>query len=163
MAAEGFWQEDPLANVFLECAVPEACPGGGAVACNAEGGYSGYLCSECASGFYKLSDLCKPCPTGQSLWAIMIGVGVVLVGGGGYAATKKFDALTGAHVHMASILTTPGMSVSFLQLTSIFTSFDIEWPTTVTTVMGYASAVNFNLEGARLTAGGVGGGRWGGG
>jgi hypothetical protein len=57
--APGFWSEDVIGPV-LQCKVTAACLGGsGAGAC--EAGYHDVACSECASGYFRLGDLCKPC------------------------------------------------------------------------------------------------------
>ncbi|KAJ6255711.1 hypothetical protein M0813_11098 [Anaeramoeba flamelloides] len=59
---KGYWSSKTDLNTLIKCKIYESCPGYESEKCNSELGYTGYLCSECLSGFYKFEDQCEICP-----------------------------------------------------------------------------------------------------
>ncbi|KAJ6255713.1 insulin-like growth factor binding protein [Anaeramoeba flamelloides] len=62
LPSEGYWSSKTDLNTLIPCKNYESCPGYEVEMCDSELGYTGYLCSECLSGFYKFEDQCEICP-----------------------------------------------------------------------------------------------------
>jgi hypothetical protein len=134
VAREGYWASNSLRNVFLACSPRDACPGGKAGACAP--GYGGRLCSVCAPGYFRLNNLCNPCPRAAPTILVVfvlfsIGICVALI----KAAGKRTKALSG----------TIAVSTKFFQVISIFGRIDVNWPKSVKDTIAVITAP-FNLK-----------------
>ncbi|KAI9138594.1 hypothetical protein BKA69DRAFT_764800 [Paraphysoderma sedebokerense] len=138
-AAKGFWtrtgEYSPNA-IYLPCLPVSACPGLPSGECSA--GFRGFRCATCAPKYYKFGDDCLPCQTGHEVNTIL--AFVVLIGGGALAYGLSKLVKAGPTFGLVSIL------ISFLQTIVILRGFQLNWPPEFYEVLGWLSAINFNIE-----------------
>ena len=98
-------------------------------------GYSGVACISCARGYYRLDESCFKCPKGAAgLIVAEVAVIVALVGVGVFLRRHRVNTA------MISI------GLDFLQIMSIFTSLNFQWPAGLKTLFQLSSASTFNTQ-----------------
>ena len=136
-AAQGYWFDPAKGQDYLQfymCTPRASCPGGSSAICS--NGYQGRICGLCTNGWYKSKSVCKQCGDDAWLRFILFVVFVAVI----IAAFFSFGSVNLSHVSSISI------GMSFWQVISIFSSFDIEWPATVDTSLSAASILNFSTD-----------------
>ena len=116
---------------FIPCQPLESCTGNNTCA----PAYTGSRCAECASGYYRMDGVCKPCPSNP--WLLVVGfVGVVLLAiGFGFVLNKK-------NMHLAFI----SIGVDYLQVLAMFSKAHVPWPPVLAQIFSYLQFFNVNLE-----------------
>jgi hypothetical protein len=135
-ALKGYWHaaEDPYN--FKKCFPAEACLGDGFRNCSTGYDVRAAVCGICDVGYYKWRNRCEVC--GPDVWYKAI-LAVVLV----IVITALFFAISSAKVsHLSSI----SIATSYWQIISLFASFDVQWPVTVSGTFTAASVTNFNVD-----------------
>lgn len=128
---EGYWRLSRAE--FLACSPTPACPGGPASPCAT--GYFGEACSECSAHHYRLRSECVPCPDTAWLYLAAFVVGVCMLLGFGVFLNKRRINLSGLSI-----------GVDFLQICSMFSSFDFAWPAEAITLFDAMSASSLNID-----------------
>jgi len=118
--------------IVLPCEPVAACPG----ANQCEQGYQGYRCSECATGYFKLSGECNTCPECSKCIVVMYIVALsALCVIGWYLSRKRINL---------GILS---VGVDYLQVLTILTmSNKVKWPQQLKNFFNALSFFNLNLD-----------------
>ena len=119
---------------FVSCHPSTACLGGYEVGCAT--GYTGLVCGACAYGYVRLATQCVECPSGL-LWltAVVVG-GLVLVGAAVVMALSR---------HRISFASSYVLLV-FLQTLTLYNTYHLEWPNSVSDLFSSASLFSFNVD-----------------
>lgn len=92
-AKKGYWKENEKTQKTLRCPSPaDRCLGG--VNSQCARGYSGYLCTECAIGYYEDTDFCHPCSL-IAEWVMVILCAIFFYGSLTYAVVVLGDFSAG--------------------------------------------------------------------
>ncbi|KAI9135984.1 hypothetical protein BKA69DRAFT_267765 [Paraphysoderma sedebokerense] len=138
-AARGYWtrvgEYNPNA-IYLPCVPENACPGLPSGECLS--GFRGFRCGECAAKYYRFGNDCLPCKTGHEVNTIL--AFAIIIGGGALAYGLSKLVKAGPTFGLVSVL------ISFLQTIVILRGFQLNWPPEFYTVIGWLSAINFNIE-----------------
>ncbi|KAJ6252885.1 insulin-like growth factor binding protein [Anaeramoeba flamelloides] len=132
----GFWSSNDNPNTLIECQISEACPGLGIEICNNSLGYTGYQCTECLNGFYKVDYKCAECPVNANFRLFLIFVVFMLLILFLLYIAKKATAYFGSFT----------ISFSFLQFLAIVYQLNVDWPTNLSNTLQLFSPFDFNLD-----------------
>ncbi|KAJ5078106.1 insulin-like growth factor binding proteinn-terminal [Anaeramoeba ignava] len=135
-AKEGYWHSKADPTNYLECAVKEACPGGGTDICNKNIGYSGNLCAVCLKGFYKFGSQCMKCPNNQKNRLILVGLFIILL------CLFLFIIARKIRNYFASF----SIMFSFFQVLAVISGLKLNWPGSLETTWRSISLFNFNID-----------------
>ena len=148
----GFYALEPGSSRFVPC-VREGCVGNSQCAA----GYTGFLCSSCAEGYFSESErVCQKCP---SIAGSVVGMIVVVVVAGGVAAglalswsisqsmVPKGDGAVGSVVSFRMRTMPVSVSLIFVtcQVLGVFASLDVEWGPS-RGVLNVFNVVNFDAQ-----------------
>eukprot|EP01138_Halocafeteria_seosinensis_P015079 gb/GECG01015392.1/.p1 GENE.gb/GECG01015392.1/~~gb/GECG01015392.1/.p1 ORF type:complete len:1316 (+),score=129.54 gb/GECG01015392.1/:1-3948(+) len=117
--------------VFLPCEPNRACTGNNT--CAKE--YTGFRCSDCADGYFRIGGLCQSCPDHAWLLAVMLGLGVIGVSVGGYIVNSK-------GIRLAAFT----IGVDYFQVLALFSRTRVQWPMVMERTLQALSFFNLNLE-----------------
>ncbi|KAL0487041.1 9 TM domain-containing transmembrane protein [Acrasis kona] len=137
-ALKGFWHTAADPYNYVACYPAAACPGGAGGFDYCAPGYNNLsrVCGQCQNGFYKWQNACRECTPGAWYKLLLAGIGLAVI-------TVVFFAVSSTKVtHLSSI----SIAFGFWQILSIFSSFDVQWPTTVGDSLVAASLANFNID-----------------
>ncbi|KAJ6234052.1 insulin-like growth factor binding protein [Anaeramoeba flamelloides] len=133
----GYWSSRNNRDVIFKCPIYESCPGGEEIeACNITAGYSGFKCTECTKGFYKMDSRCEACPqnaTQRLSLIVLIFLFFILIL---LFIAKKATAYFGSFT----------ISFSFLQILIIIYQLNIDWPPNINRTFKLFLPFNFNLD-----------------
>jgi hypothetical protein len=117
---------------FLKCTPATACANG---FCSS--GYTGYLCGSCVPLQYYRQDLaCKQCSSNAGLsWALMIFCVLIL----------DFLILMAAYPSATKTVSI-SITVTWVQIISLFAEVPVSWPSEVLNVFSAFSLTNFNVD-----------------
>ncbi|KAJ3442000.1 hypothetical protein M0812_14022 [Anaeramoeba flamelloides] len=136
LPSEGYWSSKTDLNTLIKCEIYESCPGYETEKCDSELGYTGYLCSECLSGFYKFEDQCEICPINNNsrliLFFILFVILIILL----LIIAKKGKNYFGSF----------SIFINFLQVIAILPKLDYNWPIKLTDYFQFFSIINFNID-----------------
>jgi hypothetical protein len=123
--------------IFIRCYPPQACVGGqtaNSSACNV--GYTGRQCGLCDQGFYRDANGCSKCPEQRIHPALVVLIVFLVLALFLYVANllRKID------LGFFSIL------ISFFQIISVFSSFELTWPQSVLNMFNFVSFLNLNID-----------------
>jgi hypothetical protein len=136
------------------------CRGGiGSMSCST--GYTGLRCASCVAydstrgdeecvdanpnGYYRLNDLCEPCPCSWLTPTILILIaGLILV-----IVMVAVDYILRDTDHASAIFAPVMICVSFFQTLGLLLDLDIEWPPQLRELLSAFNALNINIELAR--------------
>eukprot|EP00164_Ancoracysta_twista_P002564 GFYU01003417.1.p1 GENE.GFYU01003417.1~~GFYU01003417.1.p1 ORF type:complete len:1305 (-),score=175.36 GFYU01003417.1:1299-5213(-) len=112
-------------------------------------GYTGLACGTCDTNYYRFEQTCRKCPDDGGLTVVLVAFGFVAF----LALTSLFsnarEALSSAGLAVSRLFDAGSISLTFLQVNSLFISFAIPWPQFVIDVMDIISILTLNLELAR--------------
>ncbi|KAJ3442001.1 hypothetical protein M0812_14023 [Anaeramoeba flamelloides] len=136
LPSEGYWSSKTDLNTLIKCKIYESCPGYETEKCDSELGYTGYLCSECLSGFYKFEDQCEICPINNNsrliLFFILFVILIILF----LIIAKKGKNYFGSF----------SIFINFLQVIAILPKLDYNWPIKLINFFQFFSIINFNID-----------------
>ncbi|KAJ3442002.1 hypothetical protein M0812_14024 [Anaeramoeba flamelloides] len=136
LPSEGYWSSKTDLNTLIKCKNFESCPGYETEKCDSELGYTGYLCSECLSGFYKFEDQCEICPINNNsrliLFFILFVILIILL----LIIAKKGKNYFGSF----------SIFINFLQVIAILPKLDYNWPIKLINFFQFFSIINFNID-----------------
>ncbi|KAJ3441999.1 hypothetical protein M0812_14021 [Anaeramoeba flamelloides] len=118
LPSEGYWSSKTDLNTLIKCKIYESCPGYEVEKCDSELGYTGYLCSECLSGFYKFENQCEICPINNTLRLILFFILFVILIILFLIIAKKGKNYFGSF----------SIFINFLQVIAILPKLDYNWP-----------------------------------
>ncbi|KAL0483241.1 hypothetical protein AKO1_011551, partial [Acrasis kona] len=135
-ALPGFWHTKADPFNYVACFPSVACPGGGFDQCALGYNNLSRVCGECERGYYKWQNACRQCTEGAwyKLLLAVFGLAVITIIFFGISSTKV--------THLSSI----SIAFGFWQILSIFSSFDVQWPVTISDSLTAASLANFNID-----------------
>lgn len=119
---------------FVPCEPKDACIGNNE--CQAR--FTGYRCSLCAEGYYRVAGDCEECPNNPGLILAFFVAGMVFLAMAAYALQtiqKK-----GGTVSSVAI------GVDYYQVLSMFMQSKVAWPPIIKRVLRIFSFFNFNIE-----------------
>jgi len=136
IAKPGYWYSNEDINSFYLCTPKESCGGGKEKNCTYQ--YNGLRCGYCSIGFYKSKNKCYQCGDVYStiLKLLILIFGLLIFG--------IFLLITSTYY--PSLLTSLSITISFWQVLSIISKYDIQWPWTIDTTLTAASTSNFNFD-----------------
>jgi hypothetical protein len=85
--------------------------------------------------FYRLGDACKPCPSLAWLYILTFVIILALLMYAAYWLSKK-------RINLSAL----GVGVDFLQVVSMFASFNFDWPVELRGILNTVSASNLNIQ-----------------
>jgi hypothetical protein len=85
--------------------------------------------------FYRLGDACKPCPSLAWLYILTFVTILALLMYAAYWLSKK-------RINLSAL----GVGVDFLQVVSMFASFNFDWPVELRGILNTVSASNLNIQ-----------------
>ncbi|KAJ6251532.1 insulin-like growth factor binding protein [Anaeramoeba flamelloides] len=132
----GYWSSNENPNTLIKCQITEACPGLQIEFCNISLGYTGYQCTECLSGFYKVDYKCEKCPGNANSRLFLIFIVFMLLILFLLFIAKKATAYFGSFT----------ISFSFLQFLAIVYQLNVDWPTNMSTTLHFFHPFDFNLD-----------------
>lgn len=139
LAAPGYWKS-PDGDVFLSCPNPSSCPGGQDLSGCSEG-YTGFMCADCAPGWYALDGACLECNNTESVLLISVVVVAVLL----FSVWKIKSGSGGGTLGSASMLST-GILVNFGQTMVVIGNFSVRWPAPIQALFRWMAVLNFDLQ-----------------
>lgn len=129
--------------VYLKCPIPQACVhhSYNDTYTDCTPGYTGILCNNCDQGYYRLGERCYSCgnPAVSGL-LLFVWVAVVLL----FWITILPFAFINTFIGSLAI------SITFIQTTSLFSRYDLNYPDNLLAFFYALGASNFNIELARL-------------
>ncbi|KNC55645.1 uncharacterized protein AMSG_01914 [Thecamonas trahens ATCC 50062] len=138
VARPGWHPATSTADGFIECSHNRAaCAGGSPFRC--ANGYAGRLCGECAPGYYKVDNICRPCDEFPSelmfFFFFMFGLFVC-------AALAWFNTKTEvSHKFVALVI-----GLNALQVVAIYGDINLDWPEYARSIFDIVSFLNINLD-----------------
>ncbi len=128
--------------VFLQCASVEACPGNNQ--CGV--GYSGRACGSCSPHYYHLNDACKSakkfvfwflsaCPSNAPLYVLLVLICIILMA----FILLRLGASTYRGATFSSV-------INMIQISALFASFKLQWPSEIQSVFNVLTSFNFNID-----------------
>jgi hypothetical protein len=121
---------------FVRCVPPSACRGNGQLGdAQCAVGYYKDRCASCVNRYYRLGDACKPCPSLAWLYILTFVVVLALLMFAAYWLSKK-------RINLSAL----GVGVDFLQVVSMFASFNFAWPVQLRGILNTVSASNLNIQ-----------------
>ena len=161
------WFNTSLERRFILCPNEQACPAGDTGATGGIGGYSfdngtsligpggchrnytGILCSDCASRFYKQGSSCVKCESED--WALFFFVFVCIAMVVGFMVCVYYTLRSRGRPSSLGLVLAKVL-VTHAQLMALSASFDLKWPAAVMSFfdffygLGYMAASLFSLE-----------------
>ncbi|KNC55379.1 uncharacterized protein AMSG_12410 [Thecamonas trahens ATCC 50062] len=132
-AAPGYETTDD-GSAFVACPQQAACAGDG----RCSSGYTGRLCAQCASGYYRLSDSCRKCK-GSNAVIVVVLVVLVLVYVTGVVWINTRNTKVYGYASFVIALNT-------LQSVALYGTIRLEWHPIAEAVFDAVSLVNLNLD-----------------
>jgi hypothetical protein len=128
--------ESSGALTFVDCVPAEKCAGNNT--CATTLGYTdpASTCGICEHGFYKLGGLCRPCPPGSNIGALIGYIAALLI-------AISFLCWVLSRGVGTSFFT---IAVNFSQTLAVIAAFNIPWPDYVHSVFNALSVANLNLD-----------------
>jgi hypothetical protein len=134
----GFWRNPNNKDQILRCFPAESCEARSAEfeGDNCSPGYTGYLCGLCTAGFYASGNSCTVCKGGSgALFPVLVVLVIAVVFLFASAGVPSFTK-----IHSV------GITVTWIQLVSLFTSLPANWPRPVFRLFQIFSLTNLNLD-----------------
>jgi hypothetical protein len=101
-------------------------------------GYSGYLCGECKEGFYRLGTRCLSCGSNYSTNNFLIAVYVFYL----LLIFGLNVPMTIMNTHVSSF----GILLNFIQISALFSMFNLKWSDGLLTFFDVLSLANINIQ-----------------
>eukprot|EP01048_Picozoa_sp_COSAG05_P004630 COSAG05_NODE_257_length_12748_cov_68.067120_1_plen_1550_part_10 len=133
MPLPGFFAAVAKPNTFLHCEPAGACNGGPISEC-AEG-YDSFRCGQCAPGFYRDAGECSTCPTTPQ-WLVVLACSLMMI----------FCLYTLNAVSRWFRSGALSIALDWAQTITIISSFSLEWPHNLRSLLSSISLVMFNTE-----------------
>jgi cytochrome c-type biogenesis protein CcmH/NrfF len=135
-ALNGYWHDGADPYNYFNCFPQSACPGGSTNNCSAGYDARSKVCGICSRGYYKWRNQCTICSS-DVWWKLIVAIVV------GFIIAVAFFAISAAKAsHLASI----SIALSFFQVISMFSNFDVAWPTVVDGTITASSVANLNMD-----------------
>ncbi|CAD7699006.1 unnamed protein product [Ostreobium quekettii] len=127
----GYWGNSSFRDEMYVCDLPKACKGGKNFSdlCTEE--YTGRLCADCQSGYFKIVEHCFECMSTASTVMLMVIV---------FAMWLIINSVVALRVETVELM------LNFVQLANIIGSLPLEWPKSLRQVFGVASILDFDVD-----------------
>ncbi len=134
MSAKGYYSSSTTVNVFIKCQVTTSCIGND----KCDDGYEGYLCGQCSDGYYRNGQKCYECDSFGDvlLWLCIIAV-IVFIGIVFYFSYKQTMNMKYASLRIGW---------SYLQVTSLYLQFELNWPQKIKNIYNVLSFVILDIQ-----------------
>lgn len=119
----------------LECFPRFACQLAGFGNTTCQVGYQGHLCGECASGYYFMDNVCRPCIAPYLLWFIL-GIFCVVFLFFIHRYTSTMESGMRLDVRLGLL---------WLQFTAMFSKISFEWPPAIQGIFRFSKFLNFDF------------------
>ena len=136
-AQQGYWHSNLMDTNFYLCKPTYSCGGGSPGNCSA--GYVGILCGNCDRGYYRSKSIfCIRCGNVFFNYFKLICFGILLIFG--------TILLSIVSRYYPSLLISTSILLTYWQVLSIISKYDIKWPWVVDITMTTASASSFSFD-----------------
>jgi hypothetical protein len=135
-ALPGYWFSLNDISSFYLCNPRESCGGGNAENCT--DAYAGIRCGNCKTNNYRSKNKCLAC---GDTFSTLVKLGILI-----FVMFFVIIFLFVTSTYYPSLLTSVSITMSFWQVLSIISKYDIKWPWTIETTLTAASTSNFNFD-----------------